>query len=313
MEIARRSRSFSITWVSAMAVSLAIVVAACEAGAVQPGSAAPSSSPGTGIRIVATTTVFADIVRQVSGDRASVTSIIPAGVGPEDYEPRPDDARLLAGADLIVSNGAGLDDFLDGLITGAGSSAPRLVLSEGIPLLTVDGEANPHVWLDPTLVADHFVPAIAARLGELDPAGAADYAARATEYAAELHALDAELVALVQDVPVQNRKLVTFHDAFPYFARHFGFEVVGVILESPGQEPSAADLAALVARVKAAGVRAVFSEAQFSPKLTQTLADEAGITKVVTTLYNDALGAAPADSYAGMMRWNMEQIVQALR
>ena len=106
---------------------------------------------------------------------------------------------------------------------------------------------------------------------------------------------------------------MTFHDAFPYFARHFGFELVGVVLENVGQEPTASDLAALVAKVKAAGVKAVFSEAQFSPKLSQTLADEAGISRVVTTLYNDALGPAPADTYLGMMTWNVDQIVSALR
>jgi ABC-type Zn uptake system ZnuABC Zn-binding protein ZnuA len=86
-----------------------------------------------------------------------------------------------------------------------------------------------------------------------------------------------------------------------------------VILENPGQEPSAADLAALVRTVKDAGVTAVFSEAQFDPKLAQTLADEAGITKVVTTLYNDSLGPAPADTYVGLMTWDVDEIVKALR
>ena len=95
-------------------------------------------------------------------------------------------------------------------------------------------------------------------------------------------------------------------------AGHFGFELVGVILANVGQEPTAGELAALVDKVKSAGVKAVFSEAQFSPKLSQTLAQEAGITKVVTTLYNDALGPAPADSYLGLMRWNVDQIVAAL-
>ena len=132
-------------------------------------------------------------------------------------------------------------------------------------------------------------------------------------YGAQLDALDAELKAEVETIPAANRKLVTFHDAFPYFAKHYGFELVGVILANVGQEPSAADLAALVERVKAAGVRAVFSEAQFSPKLSETLAQEAGITTVVTTLYNDALGPAPADTYVGLMRWNVDQIVPALK
>ena len=106
---------------------------------------------------------------------------------------------------------------------------------------------------------------------------------------------------------------MTFHDAFPYFARHYGFELVGVVLANPGQEPSAHELAALIDAVKAAGVKAVFSEAQFSPALAETLAREAGIATVVTTLYNDALGPAPADTYLGMMRWNVTSIVEALR
>jgi len=127
-----------------------------------------------------------------------------------------------------------------------------------------------------------------------------------------LVALDTELKAQVQTIPAANRKLVTFHDAFPYFAKHFGFELVGVVVANVGQEPTPSELAALVQRVKAAQVKAVFSESQFNPKLSQTLAEEAGITHVVTTLYNDALGPAPADSYLGMMRWNMQQIVEAL-
>ncbi len=135
----------------------------------------------------------------------------------------------------------------------------------------------------------------------------------AGSYVAQLDALDTQLQAVVATIPVANRKLVTFHDAFPYLARHYGFELVGVILANVGAEPSAAELAALVEKVKAAGVKAVFSEAQFNPKLAQALAQEAGITSVVTTLYNDALGAPPADTYLGMMRYDMEEIAAALR
>jgi len=150
-------------------------------------------------------------------------------------------------------------------------------------------------------------------LSAIAPADAATFQANAAAYGTQLDALDAELRAKVDAIPVANRKLVTFHDAFPYFARHFGFELIGVVVANVGQEPTASELAALVQKVKAAGVKAVFSEAQFSPKLAQTLADEAGIQQVVTTLYNDALGPAPADAYPGMMRWNMDKIVEALR
>ena len=292
----------------ALALALTVVVA-CGAST---GSSSPGSNPNA-LKVVATTTVFADIVRAIGGSRVSVSSIIPPGVGPEDYEPKPDDAKLLTDAKLIVSNGVGLDDFLDRLITsGTGGNTPRLVLGEGIPVLTVDGEANPHFWLDPTLVKQYYLPAIATKLSDLDPAGKATYDANVATYRAALDALDAELKAQVETIPAANRKLVTFHDAFPYFARHFGFELVGVLLANVGQEPTASELAALVTKVKAAGVKAVFSEAQFSPKLSETLAEEAGITTVVTTLYNDALGPAPADTYLGLMRWNVDQIVKAL-
>jgi len=286
---------------------LAIAIADCGTG----GGTTPGAD---GLKVVTTTTVFADIVQNVGGSRVSATSIIPPGVGPEDYEPKPDDAKKLADAKLIVSNGVGLDDFLNDLLaSGTGGETPHLVLGDGIPVMTVDGEQNPHFWLNPTLVKQYYLPAIATKLTELDPEGKAAFDANVASYAAQLDALDTELKAKVDTIPVANRKLVTFHDAFPYFANHYGFELVGVILENVGQEPSAADLAALVEQVKAAGVKAVFSEAQFNPKLSETLAQEAGITTVVTTLYNDALGPAPADTYIGMMRWNVDQIVPALK
>ena len=135
---------------------LAGAISACGSGAESPGPGASSAAPPPGagtLKVVTTTTVFADIVQNVGGSRVSATSIIPPGVGPEDYEPKPDDARKLADARLIVSNGVGLDDFLDDLLaSGTGGETPHLVLGDGIPVLTVDGEANPHFWLDPTLV-----------------------------------------------------------------------------------------------------------------------------------------------------------------
>ena len=295
---------------------VAIALAACGtgSGSASPGASSAAVTPGPdALKVVTTTTVFADIVQNVGGSRVAATSIIPPGVGPEDYEPKPDDAKRLADAKLIVSNGVGLDDFLNDLLaSGTGGETPHLVLGDGIPVMTVDGEENPHFWLDPTIVKQYYLPAIATKLTELDPDGKATFDANVASYGAQLDELDTELKAKIDTILAANRKLVTFHDAFPYFAKHYGFELVGVILANVGQEPSAADLAALVEKVKAAGVKAVFSEAQFNPKLTETLAQEAGIATVVTTLYNDALGPAPADTYLGLMRWNVDQIVEAL-
>jgi zinc/manganese transport system substrate-binding protein/manganese/iron transport system substrate-binding protein len=301
-----------------VAVAVVVLLAACGTSGTSPTAPAGSATgatPGPGaVRVVTTTTVFADIVRSVGGSRVDVRSIIPPGVGPEDYEPKPDDARSLATAQLIVSNGVGLDDFLDRLLSsGTGGSTPHLVLGDGIPPIVVDGQPNPHFWLDPTLVKSGYLPKIVTALSAIAPADAATFQANAAAYGTLLDTLDAELKAKVDTIPQASRKLVTFHDAFPYFARHFGFELVGVVLSNVGQEPTASELAALVQKVKAANVKAVFSEAQFNPKLAQALADEAGIKQVVTTLYNDALGPAPADSYAGMMRWNVDKIVEVLR
>jgi ABC-type Zn uptake system ZnuABC Zn-binding protein ZnuA len=303
----RASRPGLIVWRIVLASVATILLTACGSGGASAGAQAGTLS------VVATTTVFADIVRNIGGDRVTVTSIIPAGAGPEDYEPKPDDARKLAGADLIVSNGLGLDDFLDRLIAAAGEgSVARLVLSEGIPTISVNGEANPHVWLDPSLVADHYLPAITAALTRLDPGGSAVYAANSASYALKIRDLDAADKAKVETIPSANRTLVTFHDAFPYFAAHYGFELIGVIVANVGQEPTASALASLVETVKAAGVKAVFSESQFSPELARTLAQEAGVTHVVTTLYNDTLGPPPVDTYLTMMQWNVDQIVSAL-
>lgn len=283
----------------------AAVIAGCSTGTA--GSAEPS-----GLHVVATTTVFADLVQNVAGERATVTSIIPAGAGPEDYEPKPDDARSLAGADLIVSNGVGLDDFLDELIAAAGEGdASRLVLGEGLEPIVDNGEENPHFWLDPSIVAGHYVPAIVEALSGLDPGGAATFQANGAAYTEQVRGLDSANQEKIDTIPAADRKLVTFHDAFPYFARHYGFELVGVIVENVGQEPTAAELADLVDRVRDAGVKAVFSEAQFSPTLAEALADEAGV-QVVTTLYNDTVGPPPADSYLKMMEWNVDEIVKAL-
>jgi ABC-type Zn uptake system ZnuABC Zn-binding protein ZnuA len=293
----------------------AITLTGCsnDGGSVVPATDGAASGLSAPLKVVASTTVFADLVRAIGGDHVVVSSIVPAGAGPEDYEPKPDDARRLADAQLIVSNGVGLDDFLDDLIEATGTRGDRLVLGDGIPTITVDGEKNPHFWLDPSLVERYYIPSIRDTLVRLRPTDAADITASAEAYAGRVHQLDAESTIKLARIPAERRKLVTFHDAFPYFAKHFEFELIGVILENPGQEPSAAELAALVRKVKDAGVSAVFSEAQFDPKLARTLADEAGITSVVTTLYNDTLGPPPADTYIGLMSWDVDEIVKALR
>ncbi len=301
-------------------VGALLTIVALLAGSLLPRALAQSAPPAAGPRVVASTTVFADMVKQVGGDRvAAVRSMVPAGVDVEDYEPTPDDLRALSQADMLVMNGLALDRWVPKLVQAANPGITTLVLSDGLPVLgvgTSDDEdiaqnGNPHFWLDPQY-AKVYVRKIHDELVALDPDGSATYDANTTAYLAQLDELDAWIQQQVATIPAENRKLVTFHEAYPYFAARYGFQLIGVITPSPGQDPSAGELAQLVDRVKAAHVKAVFSEAQFSPKLTQTLADEAGVQQVIADLYNDSLGDPPADSYVGMMRYDVGRMVQAL-
>lgn len=285
-------------------------------------AAAPRTSQvAAGPQVVTSTTVFADMVQQVGNTRlASVRSIVPAGVDVEDYEPTPDDLRAVSDANLLVMNGLALDRWVPRMVQSANPSITTLVLSDGLPVLGVGSSddaditenGNPHFWLDPAY-ARVYVQRIHDQLVQMDPDGASTYDANTTAYLAQLDDLDSWIQQQVATIPPDNRKLVTFHEAYPYFAARYGFQLIGVISPSPGQEPSAGELAQLVETVRDAHVQAVFSEAQFSPKLTETLAQEAGVQEVVTDLYNDSLGDPPADTYVGMMRYNVGRIVQALR
>jgi manganese/iron transport system substrate-binding protein len=298
-------------------VGLGLVVAVVGAGfAVRPHTQAA----GPGPRVVASTTVLADFVRQVGGDRlGGVRSVVPAGVDVEDYEPRPEDLQAVSQSSLLVMNGLALDRWIPKLVQAANPNVATLVLSDGMPVLGVGTSrdedvaqsGNPHLWLDPQY-ARVYVQRIHDRLVSLDPDGAATYDASTAAYLAQLDELHQWIQQQVALVPPDNRKLVTFHEAYAYFAARYGFQLIGVITPSPGQEPSAGELAQLIATVRAAHVKAVFSEAQFSPRLTQTLAEEAGVQQVVTDLYNDSLGDPPVDSYLGMMHYDVQRIVQAL-
>src|SRR5581483_6577442 len=176
----------------------------------------------------------------------------------------------------------------------------------------VDGRTpNPHFWLNPQYAA-RYVQNLRDAYVAADPAGADTYRANAERYLGELATLDAELESTLSVVPSQNRKLIAAHDAFPYFARRYGFELIGAVLSSEAQEPSPSELIALIRQVRQAGVRAVFTEPQFNPRLAQQLARETGIQIVPT--YSDAF---PPDgsirTYTEMMRVNARNVADALR
>jgi len=309
-----------------VSVVLALVVGACGGGAAATGapggSVIPSPAPDA-VNVVATTTVFADLVREAGGAAVRVISLVPAGGDPHTYAPTPSDVRSIAGADLVVMNGLGVDDWLKPLVAEAkrplsalvelGPDEPGVTYLAGIGGAAAGGAGavNPHLWLN-VAYAELYVQRIVAALQAAAPAKQAALRVSGDAYLARLAALDAAIRAQIATLPAANRKLVSYHDAFPYFAAAYGLTIVGTVVPAPGQDPSAGQVVALIQTIRASGVKAIFSEAQFNPKVEQQLAAEAGVT-VVSNLYNDALGAPPLDTYEAIMRWNADRVVEALR
>ena len=291
-------------------VAIAIMTAACGAGS-------PSRAPGAAVNVVTTTTVFADLVKNVGGDYVSVTSLVGKNGDVHTFEPKPADIQTVAGANLLVMNGLGLDDWLEKTITNAAASGtPLIKLGPGVAGITLlpgeeAGTPNPHLFMD-VKYTELYVDEIATALKAADSAHTTQYDAQAAAYRQRLEALDASVRARIATIPEANRKLVVFHDAFPYFAREYGITIVGVAVEAPGQDPSAGYTAQLISAIKAAGVKAIFSESQFPAKLVEQLAAETG-AKVVANLYDDALGDPPVISYEAVINWDVDQLVTALK
>jgi manganese/iron transport system substrate-binding protein len=293
---------------------IALVLAGCQEGA---GSTAGSTPAPGALKVVTSTTVFADIVENVGGDLVDVSSLVPKGGDVHTFEPKPADVRKVAQAKLLVMNGLGLDDWLEKTIANASAAGtPLLKLGvdlPGVQLLPGEeaGTQNPHLWMD-VKYGELYVDRIAAALKSADAAHAAQYDSQAAAYRQRLDVLDASVRAKVASIPEANRKLVTFHDAFPYYARAYGIAIVGVAVEAPGQDPSAAYTAQLIKTIRDAGARAIFSESQFPTKLVDQLASETGAT-VVSDLYDDALGDPPVTSYEALITWDTDQLVKALK
>lgn len=324
-----------------VALAIGAAVTALVLGACNPSGAATSPpSVGAGsdaLNVVATTTVLADFARNVGGDLVVVESVVPNGGDVHTFDPTPADIAKVADADLIVMNGLGLDEWLGDLATDAGAAGtPVVELAEdldGVSHLASkehagehEGEAeesgheesghageevNPHLWLN-VAYAQKYVAKLTDALKAADPADAATYDANAAAYQQRLSELDAWAKQQIESIPPENRKIVSFHEAFPYLAEAYGLEIVGVAVEAPGQDPSAGEIAALIDAIREARVKAIFSEAQFPSDLVERIAAETGAT-VEADLYNDSLGDPPVDTYEGMIRWDIEQIVMALR
>jgi zinc/manganese transport system substrate-binding protein len=253
----------------------------------------PDASRNSGkLKVVATYSVVGDFVRNVAGDKVELTTLVGGDGDAHTFEPTPQDGVALANADLIFENGVGFENWLDKLYSSSQSKAKRIVVSNGLKLLEADDdhekgkkkagdkhkhdheEHDPHVWHD-VQNAIKIVQVVRDALVSADAANADKYKANAAAYLQQLKELDKWVVAQVATIPEGNRKLVTNHDTFGYFAHRYGFKLVGAALASFSTEaadPSAAEFGKLVGSIKTAKVPAIFAENVHNPKLMQRLA-----------------------------------------
>jgi zinc/manganese transport system substrate-binding protein len=282
-----------LTWLG----TLLLLVAACST----------PSNGGETITVVATTTVWGDVVANVVGDDGEVVVLMPVGADAHDFQLSSQQAALLTTADLVVANGLLLEEGMQGALAADGGNI--LELGEFLEPLRSD----PHVWMDPIRVA-RSAGLIAERLMEVRPE--VNWQEQADTYAAMLQAADLEIQETLSVVPPEQRKLVTNHEALGYFADRYGFEVVGSVI--PGgttlAQPSSAELAALVATMREEGVTVIFAETIDGTALAEAVASELGEEATVVELFTESLGApgSGADTVVGMLVTNAHLIADAL-
>ena len=290
--------------VAAAALLAALALAAC-------GGSRTSEDDGR-LQVVVSLPLFADFVHQVGGDLVEVSSLLPSGADPHTYEPTPQDVRRVTEAHLAFANGFGLEPGILNVIEPNLPNAASLIelAQEAADAGATLRETDPHLWLSVDN-AREYVRIIRDALTETDPEGAAKYEQNYQGYLTRLDELDKYVQDRLSALPPARRKLVTTHDAFGYLADYIGFEVAAVVSVSPGQEPSAGDIAALVQTIEEVGVAAVFEEPQLGTEasILKQAAEDADVE--VCTLYSGALDDQ-VPTYIDMMRFNADELARCL-
>ncbi len=275
-----------------------------------------ASSPMEPVKVVVTIPVLKDLVEQVGGPHVKVTSLLNGYENEHTYSPKPSDLVAVRKARVLFEVGIGLEVWVSSLVKNAGSPSLRVITtSKGIALLRdrpdhaggEDERGNPHVWLDPEN-AMTMMRHITEALIQVDPAHAAEYRTNQASYLRKLDQLRGELSDRL--ARLVDRRFVAHHPAWPYFARRFGFEIVGTIQPQSGSEPSALQIHGLIAKIKKDRVKAVVSEIQLSQKIPELLAKETGARVVVLTTLTG--GLPHTDTYLDMLRYNVLQLANAL-
>jgi ABC-type Zn uptake system ZnuABC Zn-binding protein ZnuA len=291
-----------------LAVAVALCMGPAEANAEEP------------LAVVVTLPVLKDLAEQVGGPHVRVTSLMSGLESEHTYSPRPSDLIAVRSARVLLEIGLGLEIWVTALVRTSGNERLKIVTtSHGIPLIrdhepetsaARPGHAhpgNPHVWLDPEnvkVMISHITDAFV----EVAPGHAGAFRQNQAAYLRKLDSLQTELAQRLKAVP--DRRLVVYHPAWPYFARRFGFEVVGEIVPQFGAEPSARRLQALIGQIRRDRLRVIVSEPQANPRIPEVLARESGARVVVLTVLPGAL--AGPETYLDMVRYNVLQLAAAL-
>jgi ABC-type Zn uptake system ZnuABC Zn-binding protein ZnuA/ABC-type Mn2+/Zn2+ transport system permease subunit len=296
----------------------ATAAAALGALALLAGCGTSSSGSEGKLDVVATTTQAGDFVREVGGEAVEVDQILQPNSDPHDYEPRPSDVEAVAGARMVFASGDGLDEWIEEVVSDSGGDAKIVDLGAVAPIRLPAGKEehdfayDPHWWHDPRN-AEAAVREIEATLAAADPSHRADFESNADAYLAQLQALDAKIANCIGSVPASQRKLVTDHDAFGYFANRYGVEVVGAVIPSQTTQAqaSAKDLSELAKTIEAEDVKAVFPESTLSANVVEAIARQTGASADYT-LYGDTLGpeGSSGDTYLRMEEANADAVVR---
>ena len=272
------------------------------------------------LRVLATFSILGDFVKSVGGDRVEVTTLVGPNSDAHVYSPAPADAKKVAAAKVVITNGLGFEGWMARLVRASGSKAVPVVATKGIKprKQAAHGhshghdDTDPHAWQSVTN-AKIYVANILAALVAADPAGKAAYEANAKAYLEKLDALDKEVREAVATIPQERRRIITSHDAFGYFQAAYGIEFIAPLGVSTESEPSARDIAGIITQVKSAKIPAVFLENISDPRLIRRISAETG-AKVGGIIYSDSLTDEKGDAptYIDMVRHNIRALTRAL-
>ena len=299
-----------------LAVLFSVIISGCGS---DESSTSQQKPAGSRLSILATTSMIADAARQIGGNAVEVTSLMAPGVDPHLYQATARDQSRLQSAHLILYNGLHLEGKMADLFESLAKRKKVVAVTRDIPeerLLSWSDSAgmhDPHVWFDVQLW-QIVVQTISRACQEADPDHASDYEHRAGEYLAQLEQLDAECRQRSHELPESQRVLITSHDAFHYFGRAYGFEVVGIQGISTDSEAGLKAITDAVDLIRSRKLRAIFPETSVPRAAIERVAKD-GNAKLGAELFSDSLGSldSPAGTYVGMIRTNMQQIVEALR